>query len=183
MRVYFKAGAKRVSLKSEGLTLLHYKESGLCYARKYFIPPQTEHNSMMGSVFKELANIWRLFLVETKEKWRIYADLYNQKERLGQSLLNGYACFTKLAFEFRKQNPELKLTSIDFHELSNLTGIEQLSDSGLGSINDEIKFETVFDTFIFVLKRIKCEVMEEFRKTPIMMLSAEMWIERTDHAP
>ncbi len=116
MQVFFAAGAKRVSLKSEGLTLLYFKNPGLYYARKYFIPPKTEHNTLMGSIFKLLSTIWKSASPEFKEQFALYAEQYNMQYRFGKSPLNGYACFTKLMFEFRKQHPDIDLAKLTWQE-------------------------------------------------------------------
>ncbi len=117
MRVFFAAGAKRVSLKSEGLTLLYYKKLDLCYARKYFVPPKTEHNIHMGSIFKHLATVWKAAPVEFKEYFKQYAANYNAQYRADKYPLNGYACFTKKMFELLKQNSELDLTKITWEDV------------------------------------------------------------------
>ncbi len=116
MRVFFAAGAKRVSLKSEGLTLLYYKKLDLCYVRKYYVPPKTEHNIRMGSIFTHLAAIWKSATLEFKEYFKNYAALYNAQYKADKYPLNGYACFTKLMFDWRKQNPELDLTKLTWED-------------------------------------------------------------------
>ncbi len=116
MRVFFASGAKRVSLKSEGLTLLYYKNLDLCYARKYFVPPKTEHNIHMGSIFKHLAEVWKSAPVEFKEYFKNYAVLYNVQCRADKYPLNGYACFTKKMFEILKRNPKLDLVKLTWED-------------------------------------------------------------------
>ncbi len=116
MRVFFKSGAKIVSLKSEGLTLLYYKDLGLYYVRKYFIPPRTEHNTLMGSIFKVLSNIWKAAPDEFKDQFTIYAEHYN-KHKVDKYPINGYACFTKLMFEFRKENPDIDLAEMNWEDI------------------------------------------------------------------
>ncbi len=117
MQVFFAAGAKRDSLKSEGLTLLYYKKLDLCYARKYFVPPKTEHNIRMGSIFKHLAAVWKSTPVEFKEYFQNYAVNFNAQYRTDKYPLNGYACFTKMMFDWRKQNPELDLTKLTWEDV------------------------------------------------------------------
>ncbi len=120
MQVFFKNGAKKVLPKSEGLTLLHYKSVDLYYVRKYFVPPKTEHNTRMGSIFKNLRVIWNSLPVEYKEQLKHSAELYNAKYRQDMYPINSYAFFTKLMFELLKQNLELDLTKMTVGETSEI---------------------------------------------------------------
>ncbi len=109
MQVFFKTGAKKVLPKSEGLTLLHYKSVDLYFVRKYFVPPRTEHNAKMGSIFKNLKVIWNSLPVEYKEQLKHSAELYNAQYRQDMYPINSYAFFTKLMFDWKKQNADIDL--------------------------------------------------------------------------
>ncbi len=150
MRVFFKTGAKRVSLKSEGLTLLHYKKPDLYCVRKYFIPPKTEHNTLMGSIFKNLTAIWKSAPLEFKEQFTLYAEWYNQQYRVGKYPLNNYACFTKIMFEIRKEHPDLNLTTLRYETIINYQlliingGEEKKAIEGEWLVADAGREETLF---------------------------------------
>ncbi len=154
MRVFFAAGAKRVSLKSEGMTLLYYKNLDLCYARKYFVPPKTEHNIRMGSIFKHLATVWKSAPIEFKEYFKNYAALYNAQHRADKYPLNGYACFTKVMFELLKQNPELDLAKLTWED--TLFGVINIHDEQDGeTITSGKEWEGTVNGELFKMEKNK----------------------------
>lgn len=122
MKTTFKYGISAYSGTIDEITFGSYKNGAVCIARKYVVPKLTENNAELGSVAKNLANIYSNCSEAYKSDLRTYADLYAREVSGARKIgPNSYAIFIKLFYAFAAANDgSVDLKSLSYGDLATL---------------------------------------------------------------
>jgi hypothetical protein len=136
MKTKLKYGISAYSGTIDEITFGSYNDGAVCIARKWVMPTLTDNNTELGSVAKNLAEIYGECSTEYKSDLRTYADLYGRQISGPRQLApNGYGLFVKMFYAFSDANAgSVDLKSLSYGDLATLfpdvTTIASAVDAG-----------------------------------------------------
>ncbi len=118
MKVTFKNNVKAYSGSIDGTTFSTLNHGDLCYMKKYTVPKLTVQNTLLGNIFKNLANIWHEIADGYKSDFGLYALRYtSQHIPNDQFPWHSYTCYIRMMFQAKTQNPALDLTTLTLAQI------------------------------------------------------------------
>ena len=123
MKVKFKYGIRTYSGKLDELVFSSYKKGKLCIARQFVYPRITAHNNEIGSVGKNLAELWASGSSAFKAQLAMYAKL-NETENVpaNQWAPNAYALWIQVMYQWAAEHTDIDLKSLTSEDFA-VTGI------------------------------------------------------------
>ena len=125
MKVKFKFGIGSYAGTIDLATFYETKNGNGSFMRKWVKPKLTDQNAELGSIGKNLAQIYREVSAAYKEQLGTYVNLYNtavsDSEDIFQVRVNKYAMFIKMFYAFAAANGgSVDLKSLSFGDLATL---------------------------------------------------------------
>ena len=122
MKVKFKYGIRTFSGTVDEMTYGSYKDDQLCIGRRWVLPEATPQNTTLGSVSKNLADLWQQADAAYKADFKTYARRYG-KEVCKPWMLppTGYSLWVKAMYAWAEdEDPDLDLSSLTFEDVETL---------------------------------------------------------------
>nr|MDK2851082.1 hypothetical protein [Candidatus Cloacimonadota bacterium] len=136
MKTKLKYGISAYSGTIDEITFSSYDNGRICIARKWVMPTLSDNNVELGSVSKNLSQIYSECSEEYKSDLRTYAYLYRtQNKEAGKLAPNSYCHFIKQFYAFRDANEAtVDLKTLSLGDLTSLfpeiTSIAQAVEAG-----------------------------------------------------
>ena len=113
MKVVFKYGIATYSGLIDEMVYGSYRDDKLCIGRDYVYPRLTANNALVGSVGKNLAELWSNASAEYKADLKTYAQR-NGMENVPKTQLppTNYALWIKLMYAWADENPSVDLKTL-----------------------------------------------------------------------
>ncbi|PKN72130.1 MAG: hypothetical protein CVU50_08280 [Candidatus Cloacimonetes bacterium HGW-Cloacimonetes-3] len=123
MKVIFKFGIKTYSGTVDEMTFGSYRKHSLCIGRKYVTPVLTANNTLMGSVMKNLAEVYRDCSELYKADLKTYALRNSANIPSGKIPPTSFAIFVKMLYLFSELDEgHIELSTVTYSDLQTLGG-------------------------------------------------------------
>jgi hypothetical protein len=131
MKVIFKFGIKTYSGTVDEMTFGSYRKHSLCIGRKYVTPKLTANNTLMGTVMKNLADVYGDVSSDYKDDLKVYAQRNSANIPSGKIPPTSFAIFVKMLYLFSELDSEhIDLATVTYSDLQTLGGdIASIADA------------------------------------------------------